>query len=146
MEYPINQSAWSRSCNDTSAWLHSHILAWFFAFLVPGGGTVLATSVVPPDVAPGLTALYGFLGGLGGIIFLLIAVYAVELTKAPYKQRNEVRQIIEKLEDEFKKSKPFDVECRTTTIGLPINHQKDGNMESFCRRNQPFTDFHHSQG
>lgn len=91
---------------------------------------MLVIFFIPPNLSGQLVALYGFLGGLAGLILLFSTVFIAELMKAPYKQRNEARNRVAVLEDELKRPKPFDVKCRTTAISLPINLQKDGTWKA----------------
>jgi hypothetical protein len=94
MEYPINQTSCSRAKQDTDTWLLNHIVAWFLAFLLPGGGTMVATFFIPPNADIRIAALYGFLGGLAGLLLLVVGVYVWNLIRAPYKQRNEARALL----------------------------------------------------
>lgn len=55
---------------------------------------MLATWLIPSNIDSRLIALYGFLGGLGGLLLLVIGVYGWNLFRAPYRQRDEA--IIEK--------------------------------------------------
>ena len=64
------------------------------------------------------------------MLAVLVGVFLLSLLVAPYRQRNEARVRVVELEDELKKPKLFDVECRTTTIGLPLNLQKDGTWKA----------------
>ena len=130
MEYPTNQNAWSRAKQDTNTWFLNHIVAFFLAFLIPGVGTVLATHFIPSDASIEMSALYGFLGGVAGLILLVVAVFTWNLLRAPYKQRNEVRQRIEKIEAELKTPRLFDILCPTTSVGLPINKLDDGSYQA----------------
>ena len=132
-EYPLNQSASKRAWEDTDNFRSK--APWFWGVAVVGSGAIA-----------GLTAwmlrdrsiLYSWQVGLitfGVFVLGFFLIYGLIflwhlLFRAPYKQRNEARERVAELEKELKKPKPFDVECRTTTIGLPINLQKDGTWKA----------------
>lgn len=61
---------------------------------------MLATRFVPPNVDPWMSAWYGFLCGLGGLLILFASVYVVEFLWAPYKQRDEARKEVAELKGE----------------------------------------------
>jgi hypothetical protein len=96
-QHSLNQSATSRAREDTRKWLLDHIVAWVLAFLLPGGGTMLTTLMLPSDVSIKMAAVYGFIGGFLGLILLLVTTYVIHLILAPYRQRNEARNMIEQL-------------------------------------------------
>jgi hypothetical protein len=91
-ECQLNQSAPRRAWGDSREWLLNHIIAWFLAFFLPGGGTMLTTWLIPSNIDTRTAALYGFLAGLAGLLLLLIGTYIWNLFRAPYRQRNEVRK------------------------------------------------------
>jgi hypothetical protein len=92
-------SAWE----DTKDWLLNHIIAWFLAFLLPGGGTVLATYFIPPTMDIKLVALYGFIGGIAGLLLLVIGTYGVQCILIIKKQRDDARSEILKLKENYEK-------------------------------------------
>lgn len=130
MESNLKESSWSRAKRDSKRWLLDHILAWFLAFLLPGIGTVLVTWLIPLNADVKVIALFGFFGGLAGLLLLLGITYSWNSFRAPYKQRNEAQQRIEELESESNKPKLFDILCQTTSIGLPINRLDDGSYQA----------------
>ena len=105
------ETAPHRAWRDNTQWLLNHIVAWFLAFIVPGGGTMLATLFIPANVDLKVAALYGFLGGIAGLLLVFTAVYAWNLFRAPYKQRNEARDISRA------KSEPIPLENRKELRG-----------------------------
>ena len=98
----INESIGRRSWNGTKHWLLDHIVAWFLAFFVPGGGALIAALVAPPAISVWGAALLGFAGGIAGLVLLFVAVYVIQFWLAPYKQRNEARERVYMLEDSRK--------------------------------------------
>ena len=88
------ESAPQRAWNNTKDWLLTHILAWVLAFIFPGSGTVLTTWLIPPITDVNLIVLYGFLGGVAGLLLLFGSVYFIYLIIAPYRQRNEARRLL----------------------------------------------------
>ena len=59
---------------------------------------MLAAWLLPANVSVLRAALYGFLGGLLGLILLLVFTYMYFLIRAPYIQRNEARNRVRELE------------------------------------------------
>jgi hypothetical protein len=55
---------------------------------------VLATWLIPPDADLRLSALLGFLGGIGGLLLLFLGIYGWNLFRAPYRQRDEARALV----------------------------------------------------
>lgn len=104
----MQESTWRRAQKDSKIWLLGHIIAWFFAYILPGGGTVLATWLIPsPNTISWENALLGFLGGFVGLLLFVVVVYVWNLFRAPYRQRDEAWGSNQKLKDklEDKKSK-----------------------------------------
>jgi len=89
-----------RACKDFKEWLRNHIAVQPLSFFVPGGGTMLATLLIPSDTSVVLAALYGFIGGALGLGLLYLGIYVFQLFRAPYRQRNEARKDFDKLEKE----------------------------------------------
>jgi len=81
-------------------------------------------------VAVVIGGVFGWYWGLAIILFSMFCVWLGATASAPVKQRNEARQRIKELETEFKKPKPFNVLCPTTSLGLPINRLDDGNYRA----------------
>ncbi len=99
------ETAPQRAWNDTKDWLLNHILAWFLAFIVPGGGTVLAAWLIPPTMDFKLAALYGFLGGIAGLLLLMVGTYVIQLVLALKKQRDEARDEVVRCNQQLEKFK-----------------------------------------
>lgn len=87
----IRQDAWN--------WLQNHIVAWVLAFIVPGGGTVLATLLIPVTTNIRLAALLGFVGGLAGLALLIGGTYGVQSILVLKKQRDEARKLYEPIKE-----------------------------------------------
>lgn len=85
----LNQSAPRKAWEDTKKWLLDNVISWFLAFLLPGGGTMLATWRLASNVGIMRATVYGFIGGLLGLLLLLGITYVVHLVLAPIRQRNE---------------------------------------------------------
>jgi hypothetical protein len=89
------ESASKRASADTKEWLLNRIWAWFLAFIIPGGSTMIAVCFIPTTASVPLAALYGFIGGVCGLILLFATIYLAQFCMAPYKQRNEARSIVD---------------------------------------------------
>jgi membrane protein implicated in regulation of membrane protease activity len=94
------ETAPQRAWKDTNTWLFNHIIAWILSFVLPGVGTVLATFFIPPNVTIGMAGLYGFLGGVAGLVLFVAITYLVHVFITPYRQRNEARAKVERYEQE----------------------------------------------
>ena len=95
----ITYSAWE----DTKKWLQNHIIAYLLAFFVPGGGTVLATLVIPATMNITLAALYGFIGGMVGLLLMISITYATQCVLVVKKQRNDATNKVNELTQEVEK-------------------------------------------
>ena len=93
--------------------------------LAVAGGTWLA-QVAPMGASTTEIVLRSVIGGLGGLIVAVLVIFGWNLFRAPYKQRNEAREKISKLE----RPKLFDVLCPTTSLGLPINRLGGGSYQA----------------
>lgn len=60
---------------------------------------MLAMCCMPPDLNNGIVTLYGFLGGLVGLLLLFLTVFIFNLFRAPCKQRNEAREELKRLQE-----------------------------------------------
>ena len=130
MERPLREASRKRAGNDTRVWLLDHLLALALAFILPGGGTVLAAYLTPADVGGLTTAVYGFLGGLAGLALLMGGTYAAHWFQAPYRQRDEARQRVEYLESESEKPELFDVLPRQSMLGFSIPRLPNGSFHA----------------
>lgn len=93
-EHPLELSAPKRAWEDSKKWLFNNVFPWVLAFALPGVGTMLATWLIPLDSPLTLSALYGSLGGLAGLLLLFGGTYAWNLFRAPYRQRDEARKAL----------------------------------------------------
>lgn len=87
----IQWSTGKRVYKDSNDWLQNYIIAWFLAFFVPGGGTVIATLFIPPTVNYKLASLLGFLGGIAGLLLMVGTVYGTNAILVFKKQRDETK-------------------------------------------------------
>ena len=99
------ETARQRACKDFKVWLRNHIAVQPLSFVLPGGGTMLATYLIPPDTSITLAAIYGFIGGAVGLALLYSGVYLIQLLRAPYKQLKELGIEYSKLQSEQENSK-----------------------------------------
>jgi len=93
------ESTPKRIWRDTKSWLQNHIIAWFLAFFVPGGGAVLATLFIPSTMDFRLAALLGFWGGIAGVAILVGGTYAIQSILVLKKQRDEARKLYEPIKE-----------------------------------------------
>lgn len=122
------ESTWSRAFGDSKKWLLDHFVSWFLAFLLPGGGTLLVTWLLPPNADLKESALLGFLGGLAGLLLLFIGTYILNLLRAPYRQRDEIRILL------LKRPKPMPLQDKGKLLGA-IYDAKTAAIEFIdCRR------------
>lgn len=132
------ETSWQRACKDTEHFRRSGWSFWVWEvvgaamFGVVGG--LVGHWLTPLSSNPFWLFAYPTIGGGIGVVLGFAIVFGLilgwNLFRAPYRQRNEARARVVELEDELKKPKLFDVECRTTTIGLPLNLQKDGTWKA----------------
>ena len=133
-EYPLNQTAYQRASQDTELFRKSGFSFWALevvgAAMFGVGGAFIGYWLTPSNSNPfwqfGWPTIGGGVGVIVGFILVFIMIFARNLILAPYRQRNEARIRVVELEDELKKPKLFDVEWRTTSLGLPLNHREDG--------------------
>ena len=137
-EYTPNQTAYQRASQDTESFRKSGFSYWALEVVGAAVFGVIGAFVGYGLTPSGASSLWQFglptIGGAVGIVvgfgIVFIVIFGWNLYRAPYRQRNEARIKVIELEDELKKPKPFDVECRTTTMSLPINLQKDGTWKA----------------
>lgn len=127
---PLTQTATRRAINDTLSAQRSAKFMWGGeGVLAVAGGTWL-TQIAPIGASVPDVVLRAVIGGLGGLITAMLTIFAWNLLRAPYRQRNEARQRIEELETESENPKLFDVLCPTTSLRLPINRLNDGSYRA----------------
>ncbi len=122
----MQESSWAKAKRDSREWLVSHIIPWILTYILSGGGTVLITLLLPPDINGWMLTLYGFVGGFCGLCLLGIGTLVCNIFRAPYKQRNEARIRVLELEKQLEQPKQFEIVCPTTSYGLPINKLPEG--------------------
>lgn len=86
--------------------------------------------VLDAIVCVGVGGLTMWYWGLAVIVFGMICVWMGATARAPIMQRNEARLMYKELADKYAKPKLFDVLCRTTSLGLPINRTLDGHYQA----------------
>lgn len=92
------ETAPQRALVDFKDWVRNYILAQVLFYLVPGGGAVLATIFIPPEISFKVAVICGFLGGLIGLGLLYLGVYLFQFSRAPYKQRDEAHSRLDEIE------------------------------------------------
>lgn len=103
MEYPPAQSSWGRAKQDTVAAQKTARFMWGGeSVLAVAGGTWLAQ--IAPIGAPTFEIVArSVIGGLGGLFTAAVMIFAWNLFRAPYRQRNEGRAKVAQLLQERKK-------------------------------------------
>ena len=97
MEYPLNQSTWRRATKDTITAQRTVRFMWGGeGVLAVAGGTWL-TQLAPPYAPTSELVIRAVIGGLGGLVVAVIMIFAFNLFVAPYKQRNEARQLLSEI-------------------------------------------------
>ena len=95
MESDVSQSALSLAWKDTKASFHQLRFFWGVetgsVSLFIYGGTVLT----PEDASKFVAAAYPAIGGIIGAVIGFGIIFAIKLFWAPYKQRNEARQLLQ---------------------------------------------------
>lgn len=103
MEHTITESAWQRARQDTISAQKKPSFMWggegVFAV---AGGTWLA-QIAPAGASIVEMILRSVIGGLGGLLAAVLVIFAWNLYRAPYKQRNESRNTLR----DMQKPKPI---------------------------------------
>lgn len=135
----LSEPTWKRALGESEAFRQSSP-RWYWG---PGLiGPSLFTSLGAwegvkhlPEVPTDAQSFWiPFAGGVAGLVigvgaaFLLIVLW--NLMRAPYRQRNEARHHVAKLEGELNKPNLFDVIWQTKSMGLPINQMQDGTFRA----------------
>lgn len=94
-EYPLNQSSWGRARQDTiSAQKTTRFMWGGEGVLAVAGGAWLAQ--IAPLGAPTLEIVVrSVIGGLGGLLTAILIIFVWNLFRAPSKQRDEARNMVE---------------------------------------------------
>jgi hypothetical protein len=116
MEYDLNQTSTNRAWQDFERFRKSAKSFWGFevagAAIFLLAGAFVGFWLIPDNSTQFLQFAYPAIGGAVGFILGFIVafgiIYLVMLMRAPYKQRNEARLIIEKLSQT-----PLVVECNS---------------------------------
>jgi len=93
------ESTQKRIWEDTKSWLKNHIVAWFLAFLVPVGASVMVTLFIPPTMDFRLAALWGLMGGFAGLAVLVGGTCGIQSILVFKKQRDEARELYEPIKE-----------------------------------------------
>ncbi len=104
-EKPLNQSSPRRAWEDTERFRNTPVFFWGLeivgASVLGLGGGYIGFLLTPENAIPIQGFMYPAIGSVVGIIIGLLIVflfiYAWNLYRAPYKQRNEARLTLEKL-------------------------------------------------
>lgn len=110
-KYPLSQSAPKRALNDTVEAQRTARFMWSGeAVLAVAGGTWLV-NIASVDASTGEIVIRSVFGGLGGLATAFFVILVWNFFRAPYKQRNQARELVEQ------QKKPSDSEV-TDIIGL----------------------------
>ena len=89
---------------------------------------MLGTVFIPANVNIKVAALYGFSGGVLGLILLFVAVYVIHLILALKRQRDEIRKLWQPIE-ELAQIKPGDViKGKDINVSLMFQQLKSDNL------------------
>jgi hypothetical protein len=92
VEYPTKQSSWGRAKQDTISAQKTARFIWVGqAVLAVAGGTWLA-QIAPLGASTAEIAGRSVIGGLCGLFVAVILIFAWNLFRAPYRQRDEARK------------------------------------------------------
>lgn len=129
-QYALNQSTWRRAAKDTISAQRTARFMWGGEGVLAVAGGIWFAQLAPIN-APVVEIIWrSVVGGLGGLAIAVLIIFAWNLFRAPYKQRNKARQIIKELETKLEKTKLFDILCPATSLGLPINRLGDGSYRA----------------
>lgn len=122
------ESTSKRIWEDTKSWLQNHIIAWFLAFFLPGGGSVLATLFIPPTMDFRLAAFWGFISGLVGLALLVGGTYGIQSILVLKKQHDEARKLYEPIK-ELANIKPGDtIKGKSINVSLMFEQLKSDHL------------------
>ncbi len=111
MEYNLPQSTLRRAINDTLSAQKTVCFMWVDEGVLAGAGVAWLSTIAPSGATVIEIIVRSVLGGLGGLIIAVLAIFCWNIFQAPYKQRNELRNILKS------QQKPSDSEI-TGTIQL----------------------------
>jgi membrane protein implicated in regulation of membrane protease activity len=93
-----SETAPQRAWKDTKNWVLSSFIAWLLASIITLGSGALAAIFIPTNASLVRQSIYGAIGGLVALVLFLIISYLTFLLVAPYRQRNEARSELAKIE------------------------------------------------
>ena len=92
------ETAPRRAFGDTKKWLLGSFIAWILASIIPVGSGVLAAIFISTTASLVRQSIYGAIGALVALALFLFITYLTHLLIAPYRQRNEARSELAKIE------------------------------------------------
>jgi len=92
-EHPLEQSSFGRAWADTKHFYHN-ILFWGVEVLLTVVGGFVGNALTPATVGNFESALYPAIGSVTGAIVGFAIIYLVFLFLAPYRQRNQARNLL----------------------------------------------------
>lgn len=91
----LAQSSPRRAWKDTTESFHKIWFFWGVEVVATGAFIFLGTILTPEDASRLVSAIYPTVGGVIGAIVGFGIIYLICLFRAPYKQRNEARTLLE---------------------------------------------------
>lgn len=125
---PLWESTPKRIRGDSRNWLQNHIIAWFLAFFLPGGGTVIATLFTSPTIDPKLATLFGSIGGVAGLALLVAGTFAVQSILVLRKQRDEARKLCEPIVELANIKSGDTIQRKNINVSLMFQQQKRNSL------------------
>ena len=127
-EYPVDQSSWGRTRQDTISAFHT-LRFWLFELCTFAGLTILVLLWVPTSVSDWGKIVYQVLVPLVGVFAGLAGVFLISLFVAPYRQRNQARKLIAPSEGEVNDAIQL-LKAETLTVK---NNEEEERLYSFDR-------------
>ena len=90
----LNQPVLSRAWDDTKASFHKIFFFWGVEVVATGLFAYIGTIITPEHAGRFASAAYPAIGAFFGVIVGFSIIFAINLFLAPYRQRNEVRNLL----------------------------------------------------
>lgn len=137
MEHPLNQSATTRAFKDTIISQKTARFMWGGEGVFAVGGGAWLAQIAPSGASTLEMVSRSVLGGLGGLITTIFIIFAWNLFRAPYRQRNGARKLLkDRLEEAEKTSPKIEVKPRITNDRFILdirNNGIDAEFNAKCR-------------